>query len=133
MAKAKDDLKRALVDSDLAAKCRWYLGNVALKQGRSQEALEAFKQAIKLDPGFSQAYLDGGRLLLEDMGQPEEAAAMLRQAVRLNPRNGLARYYLALAYALSWNRAGAWQQYFVLQNENPDLAARLAVTFERFH
>jgi hypothetical protein len=45
----------------------------------------------------------------------------------------LARYYLAMAYALSWNRAGAWKQYLVLQTENPELAAQLAVTLERCH
>jgi hypothetical protein len=71
--------------------------------------------------------------LLEELDRPEEAAAWLREAVRLQPGSGLPRYYLGLAYALSWNRADAWKQYFVLQTENPELAAQLAVTLERFH
>ena len=133
LAKAKEDLKSALQDSELAAKSHWYLGNIALKEKRPEDAFEEFKQAIALERGFFQAYLDGGRLLLEEMDRTEEAAAWLREAVRLQPGSGLARYYLALAYALSWNRAGAWQQYFVLQTEHPELAAQLAVTLERFH
>lgn len=133
LAKAKEDLKNALGDSDLEAKSRWYLGNIALQEKRPEDALGEFKQAIALEPGFFQAYLDGGRLLLEELDRPEEAAAWLREAVRLHPGSDLARYYLGLAYALSWNRAGAWKEYFVLQTENPALAAQLAVILERFH
>ncbi|MGP8104977.1 MAG: tetratricopeptide repeat-containing serine protease family protein [Desulfobaccales bacterium] len=133
LAKAKEDLKNALGDSDLEAKSRWYLGNIALQEKRPEDALGEFKRAITLEPGFFQAYLDGGRLLLEELDRTEEAAAWLREAVGLRPDSGLARYYLALAYALSWNRAGAWKQYFILQTENPELAAQLAVTLERFH
>ena len=133
LAKAKEDLKNALGDSDLAAKSRWYLGSIAVKEKRPEDALGEFKQAIALEPGFFQAYLDGGRLLLEDLGRTEEAAGWLREAVRLQPGSGLARYYLGLAYALSWNRTGAWKQYFVLQTENPELAAQLAATLERFY
>jgi trypsin-like peptidase/tetratricopeptide repeat protein len=132
LAKAKEDLKNALADSDLQAKSRWYLGNIALQEKRPEDALGEFKQAIALEPGFFQAHLDGGRLLLEELDRSEEAAAWLREAVRLQPGNGLARYYLALAYALSWNRAGAMKQYFILQNENPQLAAQLAVFLERY-
>ena len=93
--------------------------------------MEAFNQAIKSDPGFFQAYLDGGRLLLEDLGQPNEAAVLLKEAVRLKPGQGLPRYYLALAYLTSWNRAGAWEQYFALRDISPELAANLARTLER--
>jgi tetratricopeptide (TPR) repeat protein len=133
LAKAKEDLKNALGDSDLVAKSRWYLGNIALQEKRPEDALGEFKQAIALEPGFFQAYLEGGRLLLEELDRPEEAAAWLREAVRLQPGSSLARYCLALAYALSWNRADAWKQYFILRTENPELAAQLAVILERFH
>ena len=75
--------------------------------------------------------MDGGRLLLEDLGQPTEAAVLLKEAVRLKPGQGLPRYYLALAYLTSWNRAGAWEQYFALRDISPDLAANLGKTLER--
>ena len=131
LGKAKECLERAKDDPAQGAKSWWYLGNIALKENRSQEGVEAFNQAIKADPGFFQAYLDGGRLLLEDLGQPTEAAVLLKEAVRLKPGQGLPRYYLALAYLTSWNRAGAWQQYFALRDISPELAANLAQTLER--
>lgn len=130
LAKAKDCLERAKGDPTQGAKSWWYLGNIALKENRTQAGMEAFNQAIKSEPGFFQAYLDGGRLLLEDLGQPTEAAVLLKEAVRLKPGQGLPRYYLALANLTSWNRAGAWEQYFALLDISPELAANLAKTLE---
>jgi tetratricopeptide (TPR) repeat protein len=131
LAQAKDCLEKAKDDPAQGAKSWWYLGNIALKENRTQEGVEAFNQAVKADPEFFQAYLDGGRLLLEDLGQPTEAAVLLKEAVRLKPGQGLPHYYLALAYLTSWNRAGAWEQYFALRDISPDLAANLARTLER--
>ena len=131
LGKAKECLERAKDDPAQGAKSWWYLGNIALKENRTQEGLEAFNQAIKSEPGFFQAYLDGGRLLLEDLGEPKEAAVLLQEAVRLNPGQGLPRYYLALAHLSSWNRAGAWQQYFALRDISPELAANLVKPLER--
>ena len=131
LSKAKDCLERAKGDPAYGAKSWWYLGNIALKEKRTQEGLEAFNQAIKLEPGFYQAYLDGGRLLLEDLGESKEAAVLLQEAIRLNPGQALPRYYLALAHFSSWNRAGAWQQYFALRDISPELAANLVKTLER--
>jgi tetratricopeptide (TPR) repeat protein len=131
LGKAKECLERAKDDPAQGAKSWWYLGNIALKENRTQAGLEAFNQAIKSEPGFFQAYLDGGRLLLEDLGEPKEAAVLLQEAVRLNPGQGLPRYYLALAHLSSWNRAGAWQQYFALRDISPELAANLVKPLER--
>jgi len=131
LAQAKGCLERAKDDPAQGAKSWWYLANIAFKEKRPQEAVAAFNRAIKSDPEFFQAYMDGGRLLLEDLGQPTEAAVLLKEAVRLQPAQGLPRYYLALAYLTSWNRAGAWQEYFALQDISPGLAANLAQTLER--
>jgi tetratricopeptide (TPR) repeat protein len=131
LGKAKESLEGAKSDPAHGAKSWWYLGNIALKEKRPKDGLEAFNQAIKLEPGFYQAYLDGGRLLLEDLGEPKEAAVLLQEAVRLKPGQSLPRYYLALAHLSSWNRAGAWQQYFALRDISPELAASLGVMLER--
>jgi tetratricopeptide (TPR) repeat protein len=131
LVKAKECLERAKGDSAQGAKSWWYLGNIALKENRAQDGLEAFNQAIKLEPEFFQAYLDGGKLLMDGLGQPKEAAVLLKEAVRLKPAQALPRYYLALASLSSWNRTGAWEQYFVLQDMSPELAANLAKALER--
>lgn len=131
LGRAKECLERAKGDSAQVAQSCWYLGNIAIAENRPQQALNDFTLAVKSDPGFFEAYLDGGKLLVEDLGQAEKGAAWLRQAVRLQPGRTLARYYLALAYALSWNYAAAWEQYFILQNENPQMANLLAITLDR--
>jgi tetratricopeptide (TPR) repeat protein len=131
LAKAKDYLERAKGDAAQGARSWWYLGNIALKEKRPKDGLEAFTQAIKLEPAFFEAYLEGGRLLLEDLGESKEAEVFLKEAVRLKPAQALPRYYLALAYLSSWNRAGAWKEYFAIRDLSPELAASLAALLER--
>jgi tetratricopeptide (TPR) repeat protein len=131
LALAKEGLERALGDSTYTAQSWWYLGNIARSQHRQQDALAAYNEAIKLKPDFYRAYLEAGKMLVEDEGQAKEAVDLLQNAVRLEPRQAPARYYLALAYLLSWNPAGAWEQYFALQEISPDLAASLAPLLEK--
>jgi tetratricopeptide (TPR) repeat protein len=107
------------------------LAGIAQAQRRWQDALEALNQAIKADPGFFPAYLEEGKLLVRDLGRPQEAVPFLKEAVRLDPRHALARYHLALAHLMCWNPAGVWEQYFILQDLAPELAASLAAAMEK--
>jgi tetratricopeptide (TPR) repeat protein len=129
--RAKECLERSAGDDSLAARSWWYLGHIAQVQNRNEDALKAFTQATQSAPDFFQAYLDGGRLLVEDLGRPQEAIKLLQNAVRLGPLKPLPHYYLAVAYLLSWNPGGAWEQYFALQDISPDLASGLAKVLER--
>jgi len=131
LGKAKDCLGKNKDDPVHGAKSCWYLGNIAIRENRHQDGLAAFKQAIKLDPGFFQAYIAGGRLLMDDLGQSKEAVVLLKEAVRLRPEQALPRYYLALAYLNSWNWAGAWEQYFAIRDLAPELSDSLAKILER--
>jgi tetratricopeptide (TPR) repeat protein len=133
LGKAKECLERVKGDSAHGSRTWWYLGNIAAREKRPEDALEAYHQAIRSDPGFFQAYLEGGRLLLEELGQPKEAAVLLQDAVRLKPGQALPRYYLSLAYLMSFNPGAAWEQYFVLQEMAPELAMSLAPALERYH
>jgi hypothetical protein len=100
--------------------------NIALKETASRGGGSTRRSS---QTGLFQAYLDGGRLA--EIWQPTEAVVLLKEAVHLKPSQGLPRYYLALAYLTSWNRAGAWEQYFALRDISPELAANLAKTLER--
>jgi tetratricopeptide (TPR) repeat protein len=130
LEKAEAGLKQATGDFPRAARSWLYLGQIARARGRQEEALQAFKRAIRSDPDFAPAYLEGGKLLVEDLGRPQEAVALLKTAVRLAPGQPLPHYYLALAHLLSWNPGGAWEQYFALQEVSPDLALNLAALLE---
>lgn len=129
--KAKECLEKAAGDLPQAAMRAWYLGNIARSQQHLPEALAAFKQAVQMDPRFFPGYLEGGKLLLLDLGQSREAVGWLSQAVSLKPQNAEARYLLSLAYHLSWNAAAAWEQCFALEKIQPDLAGQLAKILER--
>jgi tetratricopeptide (TPR) repeat protein len=129
--KAKECLEKAEGDLPQAAMRAWYLGNIARNEQRLPEALAAFKQAIRVDPKFFPGYLEGGKLLLLDLGESREAVVWLSQAVSLKPHNAEVRYFLSLAHHLSWNAAAAWEQCFALEKIQPDLAGQLATILER--
>jgi len=131
LGEAQECLQKAGDHFPQVAQRWWYLGGIAQAQRRWQDALEALNQAIKADPGFFPAYLEEGKLLVRDLGRPKEAVPLLKEAVRLDPRHALARYYLALAHLMCWNPAGVWEQYFVLQDLAPELAASLAAAMEK--
>jgi tetratricopeptide (TPR) repeat protein len=52
--------------------------------GRTKEAFAKFKAATKVDPTFSDVYNSWAEVL-SDQGQPEEAARMTAQALKLTP------------------------------------------------
>lgn len=108
-----------------AAKSWWYLGIINQSRQNPLDAVENFKQAIALNPQFFEANLSLGKLFLKAGEQPQEAVKILSQAVQQRPQNGEARLYLALAQLVTWNRGGALENYFVLRDINPRLAARL--------
>src|SRR5205814_2061680 len=58
------------------------LGIVLQQRGRDAEALVEFRAARRLDPSFGPARLLAGTSLLA-LGRPKEAAAELKQAIRL--------------------------------------------------
>jgi tetratricopeptide (TPR) repeat protein len=131
LAKAREYLERAQGDLPQPARRWWYLGNISRAQERFTEALQEYDQAVKLEPGFPDAYLEAGKVLVLDLGRPEEAVAKLQEAVHLDSDNAAARYYLGLANLLAWNPGGAWEQYFTLQHLNPNMAAQLATILEQ--
>ncbi|MFZ5453729.1 MAG: tetratricopeptide repeat protein [Thermodesulfobacteriota bacterium] len=131
LVQARKYLEKPQDDFPQAARRWWYLGNISRAQERYPEALEAYDRAVKLEPTFPAAYLEAGKVLLIDLGRSREAAVKLQEAVRLQPKNGVARYYLGLANLLAWNFGGAWEQYFTLQDLNPNLAAQLAAVLEQ--
>ncbi len=65
--------------------------------GRNEEAIEAFKQAILLNPGDGDTYYSLGNVYA-DSGHLSEAVAAYREAIKLNERDGEAYHNLGVAY-----------------------------------
>ncbi|HEX4071911.1 MAG TPA: tetratricopeptide repeat protein [Planctomycetaceae bacterium] len=74
------------------------LGNVYRTLGRPADAIEEFREALRLKPNFSIAYNNLG-IALADCGQNRGAVACFEQALQLDPRNLQAWMNLGSAFA----------------------------------
>jgi tetratricopeptide (TPR) repeat protein len=54
------------------------------KLGRYTEAIEAFKQAIRINPDYADAYFNLGVVYVK-LGRYTEAIETFKQAIRINP------------------------------------------------
>lgn len=78
-------LNRALAIAPNAT--RWVLlGEVRARIGKLREALEAFENAIKLDPQMPDAFATAGAIAFE-MGAAAQAETALRRAILLHPNH----------------------------------------------
>lgn len=85
-----------------------YLGDILVLEGKDQEAIQAYQQAIELDEYLPWIQNNLGVLLLEG-DQPDLAAAHFQQAVDLSPQNVTALVNLGSAYYAQedWEAAAA--------------------------
>ncbi len=74
------------------------LGFALANAGRLQEAIEHYRQALRLNPDYVKAHNNLG-FALANAGRLQEAIEHYRQAMRLNPDFTNAYFNLALAYA----------------------------------
>ena len=58
--------------------------NPLRNQGKLDEAIAEYRQAIRLIPDFAEAHNDLG-IALKEQGKPDESIAEYRQAIRLKP------------------------------------------------
>ena len=79
-----------------AAQAQFSLALRCVAEGRAQEAIDAYRRAIVLQPDFPDAYVNLGVLVLS-LGQRQEAMALFRRAIELNPRHALAHGNLGKA------------------------------------
>jgi len=65
------------------------LGVALQEQGKSQEAVKVFDGAIRIEPGFADAYSNRGNAL-RDLGLLKEAIASCEMAIKIEPAHALA-------------------------------------------
>ncbi len=120
-AEAYEDLRRAVSLKPDNSEYQANLGYVLWKLERFDEALSAERAALKLDDKNFMAHHQLGRFLLhtEDPKQLAEAAAHLRRALELNPREYDIRFELMAAYRSLGNRAEASSQLDFLWDARP--------------
>ncbi len=99
-------------------------GNKYCIAGNYEKASEAYQEAIRLQPHFSQAYLYLG-YAYGQLGYHEKAAEAYQQLIRWDPDNAVAHHDLGVTYA----GLGRWQEAVQTYQE----AIRLKPEFTRAH
>lgn len=104
-ASASGDLETSSDDSDVRrrARIRLELASAYYAQGQLTTALDEIKQALVIDPRFSDAF-DLRGLIYNSLGESAKAEDSYKRAIELDPRNGSAMHNYA------WMLCGS-QQY----------------------
>jgi len=98
------------------------LGTVLDKQGRLDEALRHFQEALKEKPGYVEACNNLG-VVLDEQGRLDEAISQYLQALKLKPNFADAHNNLGAALNKQGRVDQAVDQYQQALRLNPDLAA----------
>ena len=111
LVKAKPFLERAVtLDPDSGAAYR-YLGECYAADDLQQEAISAYKKAIKNNP-HDAAAISALACLFDDQGEnPEITLMFCRESVGLSPENGLFRYRLGRLYSKLNRSEDALEEY----------------------
>ncbi len=94
---ALEAIDRALILKSDLARAWWTRGHLLRELGRPQEALEAFKQTVRIDPqsGAWQEY----SAVLRELGSAEEALAIAERLVQVRSKAPQSWYELGVAHA----------------------------------
>jgi tetratricopeptide (TPR) repeat protein len=104
-----------------AAAAYWFTRGVSLEEEDRAEACAAYRQALSLDPGLADAYLNLGRLVHEG-GDTAQALRLYREAVRRIPDDPVAHYNLATALEDTRDVRAAAKHYHTAVELDPDFA-----------
>ena len=97
----------------------WMLGEITLREGDPEKALEHLDAALAIMPKLAEAYQDKG-IALGRLGRWADAQAALQTAVALDPARPASRGYLAAAYNRMKNEESAAREYAELLARFPD-------------
>jgi cytochrome c-type biogenesis protein CcmH/NrfG len=80
-----DVLRAALAANQNDGRAAYYLGNVLASKNRDNEALAAWREAVKLDPANTIAQRNYARALWLVSQDRDEAAAQYQRAINVSP------------------------------------------------
>jgi Flp pilus assembly protein TadD len=109
-AEAKDHFKKAIGIKPTPT--AWtYLGVTEERTGDRAAAEEAYKSALKLDPGFAEAAQNLSALYLDEPARPDEAIAVLKPALEKTKDTARLLQNLGYAYGLKGDVEAASKAY----------------------
>jgi tetratricopeptide (TPR) repeat protein len=108
-----------------------YMVQSLLNLNRTDDAIKAYKQAIKNDPTNDSYHVNLGNIYFS-VNRYDDAAAEYKQAVRIDSTSALNWYSLGQAYNQVGNYAGAEEAFKKIQGQSPlDAAFGLGQTYHR--
>ena len=115
------------IKTEISSLKAWIYFNIGFcyeRLGVYTKAIEAYKQAIRIDPDFAITYYNLG-LTYYELGFYEEAIEASKQAIRIDPDYAEAHYSLGVDYFLIKDRNSALNEYKILKELDIDLANKL--------
>jgi cytochrome c-type biogenesis protein CcmH/NrfG len=101
------------------------LGDAYYDQGKLDDAVTAYREAIKLKPDFAEAWLLLGSCY-QDQGKNDDAVSAYREAIKLKPDYSDAWFSLGLIYTIQGKRSEALDALDHLRKLDPSMADKLA-------
>jgi tetratricopeptide (TPR) repeat protein len=95
------------------------LGNFLLRTGHNEEAMEHFRQALRINPQLAQAHNNWGNALLK-VGRSSEAIEQYEAALKISPDYELAHKNMGIALAQTGRIPEAIEQDKAALEINPD-------------
>jgi Flp pilus assembly protein TadD len=114
----------AVARSPKNPKAHYYAGVGAEMAGDKDAAEQSYKKALSLAPGFSDAAINLGALLLEG-GKAADAVAVLKPLAAKAPDDALLQTNLAAAHAAAGDHGPAAEVYAGLMKKDPSPETRL--------
>jgi tetratricopeptide (TPR) repeat protein len=94
--------------------------------GRHQEAIESYKQAIRIKPDYAKAHYGLGLVYASpDLCRWQEAIEALKQAIRIKPDYVEAHFFLGVTYLMTGDKGSALEEYKILKTLDVDKANEL--------
>ena len=101
-----------------------YLGNAYVYAREYEPGVEAYKQALQLNPKNEMAHYQLA-VAYDCLQRYEEAAAEYKEAIKLDPEDDRSRYALAMIYLSLHNRQAVLEQYDILRKTDAETATEL--------
>ncbi|MFQ5901654.1 MAG: tetratricopeptide repeat protein [Thermodesulfobacteriota bacterium] len=102
-------------------KLHYNLGIAYMEKGRFNEAVEAYKKAIELDPAYFDARNNLG-ITYQELGMYDKALSEFKESLKINPNHFKAHHNLGLVYNNKGYIDKAIQEYRIASRINPDYA-----------